>query len=70
MRGRSLDSPKLGGRLGRRPNYSYEKQQREMRKRKKKEAKLAKKSQKPVEAPRSREPQPSYIPPVDDKPSG
>jgi hypothetical protein len=30
--------------LGRQPNYSYEKRQRELRKQKKKEAKLAKKA--------------------------
>jgi hypothetical protein len=34
-----------GGNLGRRPNYSYEKRQRELKKQKKKERKLAKKGQ-------------------------
>jgi len=39
-----------GGNLGRRPNYSYEKRQRELKKQKKKEAKLAKKQGRPVDA--------------------
>jgi hypothetical protein len=42
--------------LGRRPNYSHEKRQRELKKQKKKEAKLAKKGQLPEK--KDREPQP------------